>query len=101
MPAIWTTQAKKTKVRVATASERLEAISYSRVHGSIGASVALVVDSEELLEIVFDDFLESVRRGARSIAGTVRVSTGVERRHCLSLEEEWRRDREEGIEERS
>ncbi len=60
------------KVRIAAAQESLEKISDSGVAGTIGSSVAFVVDSEQFFEVLIDDVLELVGGRARRVAGAAR-----------------------------
>ena len=42
------------------------------VHRAVGRTKALVVDSEELFQVLFDDLFEVVRRGTRRVASAAR-----------------------------
>jgi hypothetical protein len=63
---------EKTEMRIAAAEVRFHQIADPGVERAVGAGVALVVDSEELFEVVLDDVLEVVRRGARRVGGAAR-----------------------------
>ena len=75
LAAIRTPQAKKTKVKIATASEALKEISDSRVEGPVLISKTLVIDVEKHLVMVFHDQLQIVGRSTRPIP-RARVRSG-------------------------
>ena len=55
-------------MRVATADVRFHEIAHPGVERAVGPGEALVVDSEELLDVLFEDVLEPVGVGTGRVA---------------------------------